>query len=307
MGRRRPPLPRPARRHRRQRPRPRPPGARLGRRRPGRPAWCTSRTSTPRPPGRPRRADPRPRRAHRRARPSSSPTPAPRPSRRRSSSPGGPAGPSIVAAEGAFHGRSTGALALTHKPAYREPFEPLMPGVTHVPYDDVDALRAAVSERDLRRRPRADPGRGRRRRARPRHTCAPPATSRPTPGALLVVDEIQTGVGRTGTWFAFQQAGILPGRHDPGQGPGRRGADRRPRHLRPRGVAAARPGPARVDLRRQPARRRGRPRRPRHDRVRRPARARRGDGGAPRRAGRRPRPPGASPGCGARACCGRSC
>ena len=53
--------------------------------------------------------------------------------------------PGIVAAEGAFHGRTTGALALTHKPAYREPFEPLMPGVSHVPYGDIDALRAAVT------------------------------------------------------------------------------------------------------------------------------------------------------------------
>ncbi|MGL4174753.1 MAG: aspartate aminotransferase family protein, partial [Dermatophilaceae bacterium] len=52
--------------------------------------------------------------------------------------------PGIVAAEGAFHGRTTGALALTHKSAYREPFEPLLPGVTHVPFGDDAALRAAV-------------------------------------------------------------------------------------------------------------------------------------------------------------------
>ena len=51
----------------------------------------------------------------------------------------------IVAAEGGFHGRTTGALALTHKPAYREPFEPLLPDVTHVPYGDEAALRAAVT------------------------------------------------------------------------------------------------------------------------------------------------------------------
>ena len=53
----------------------------------------------------------------------------------------------VVAAEGAFHGRTTGALALTHKPSYREPFEPLLPGVHHVPWGDVEALRAAVTER----------------------------------------------------------------------------------------------------------------------------------------------------------------
>ena len=81
----------------------------------------------------------------------------------------------IVAAEGAFHGRTTGALALTHKPAYREPFEPLIPGVSHVPYGDEAALRAAVTVRDRRRRPRARPGRG--GRAQPRHGI-PPARAR---------------------------------------------------------------------------------------------------------------------------------
>ena len=68
----------------------------------------------------------------------------------------------IVAAEGAFHGRTIGALALTHKPAYREPFEPLIPGVTHVPWGDVDALRGRRHRRDLGPGARADPGRGRR-------------------------------------------------------------------------------------------------------------------------------------------------
>jgi len=53
----------------------------------------------------------------------------------------------IIAAQNAFHGRTTGALALTWKEAYRAPFEPLMPGVTHVPYNDEDALRAGL-ERD---------------------------------------------------------------------------------------------------------------------------------------------------------------
>ncbi len=115
----------------------------------------------------------------------------------------------IVAAEGAFHGRTTGALALTHKPAYRQPFEPLLPGVTHVPWGDVDALAGAVDE----------------------HTGAvvleplqgEAGVVPPTPGflrsareltleagALLVLDEVQTGIGRTGAWFAFQDAGVVP-------------------------------------------------------------------------------------------------
>jgi acetylornithine/N-succinyldiaminopimelate aminotransferase len=115
----------------------------------------------------------------------------------------------IVAAEGAFHGRSTGALALTHKPSYREPFEPLLPGVVHVPYGDEAALRAAVTDEvaALVLEPiqgeagviEADPAY--LRLARELTTAA---------GALLVLDEVQTGIGRTGSWFAFQQAGIVP-------------------------------------------------------------------------------------------------
>jgi acetylornithine aminotransferase len=115
----------------------------------------------------------------------------------------------IVAAEGAFHGRTTGALALTHKAAYREPFEPLIPGVTHVPYGDEPALRAAVTEDTAAvfleplqgEAGVVSPGQGYLRLARELTEEA---------GALLIVDEIQTGIGRTGTWFAFQQAGIVP-------------------------------------------------------------------------------------------------
>src|SRR6478672_3264655 len=115
----------------------------------------------------------------------------------------------IVAAEGAFHGRTTGALALTHKLAYREPFEPLIAGVSHVPYGDEAALRAAVGagtaavvlEPVQGEAGVLSPGPAYLRLARELTTAH---------GALLVVDEIQTGVGRTGTWFAFQQAGIVP-------------------------------------------------------------------------------------------------
>ena len=71
----------------------------------------------------------------------------------------------VVATEGAFHGRTMGALSLTSKEAYREPFEPLPGGVTFVPYGDADALAAAVTDRDRRRGPRAAAGRGRRGRA----------------------------------------------------------------------------------------------------------------------------------------------
>jgi acetylornithine/N-succinyldiaminopimelate aminotransferase len=115
----------------------------------------------------------------------------------------------IVAAEQAFHGRTTGALALTHKAAYREPFEPLLPGVVHVPYDDVDALRTSVDETTSA--VVLEPVQGEAgviepsvdflRQAREITTAA---------GALLIIDEIQTGIGRTGRWFGFQHAGIVP-------------------------------------------------------------------------------------------------
>lgn len=115
----------------------------------------------------------------------------------------------IVAAEGAFHGRSTGALALTHKVAYREPFEPLLPGVVHVPWGDVEALGAAVGpatsavvlEPIQGEGGVVPPTPGFLRTARDLTTEA---------GALLILDEIQTGVGRTGSWFAWQEAGVVP-------------------------------------------------------------------------------------------------
>lgn len=115
----------------------------------------------------------------------------------------------IVAAEGAFHGRTTGALALTHKAAYREPFAPLIPDVTHVPYNDADALRAAVTEETAA--VFLEPVQGEAgaivadaaylRAAREITSAA---------GALLVIDEVQTGVGRTGDWFGHQESGIVP-------------------------------------------------------------------------------------------------
>ncbi len=115
----------------------------------------------------------------------------------------------IVAAEGGFHGRSTGALALTHKPAYREPFEPLLPGVVHVPYDDITALRAAVTEQTSA--VVLEPIQGEAGVIVPDPAYLVAAREITTAaGALLVLDEVQTGVARTGTWFAFQDAGIVP-------------------------------------------------------------------------------------------------
>ena len=115
----------------------------------------------------------------------------------------------IVALEGAFHGRTTGAVALTHKAAYRDPFEPLIPDVHHVPPDDVGALRAALDERTAMLI--LEPVQG-EAGVRPLSTDYLRAARELTTevGALLVVDEIQTGIARTGSWFAHQQHGIVP-------------------------------------------------------------------------------------------------
>ena len=115
----------------------------------------------------------------------------------------------LVAAEAAFHGRTTGALALTHKHAYREPFEPLLPSVTHVPLNDEAALRAAVSVQTAAVFLEPLQGEAGVIAAEPAYLqLARELTA--ASGTLLIIDEVQSGVGRTGTWFAFQQAGVLP-------------------------------------------------------------------------------------------------
>ena len=117
--------------------------------------------------------------------------------------------PGLVAAEAAFHGRTTGALALTHKLAYREPFAPLIPWVTHVPLNDEAALRAAVDTHTAAVFLEPIQGEAGVVAADPAYLQLARELTRAT-GALLVIDEVQTGVGRTGTWFAFQQAGVVP-------------------------------------------------------------------------------------------------
>jgi acetylornithine aminotransferase len=117
--------------------------------------------------------------------------------------------PVMVAAEGGFHGRTMGALALTGKESIREPFGPFGVEVRFVPYGDADALAAAVGP---------DCG------AVFLEPCQGEAGVVPAPegylraaraacdaaGALLVVDEIQSGIGRTGAWFAHQVDGVRP-------------------------------------------------------------------------------------------------
>lgn len=115
----------------------------------------------------------------------------------------------IVALEGAFHGRTMGALALTAKEAYRAPFAPLPGGVVHIPFGDIDALRAAVDETTAA--VFLEPIQG-EAGVRPLPAgylqAAREATS--AAGALLILDEVQTGIGRTGKWLASEDAGIVP-------------------------------------------------------------------------------------------------
>ncbi|MEW2524037.1 acetylornithine transaminase [Streptomyces sp. NPDC047071] len=118
--------------------------------------------------------------------------------------------PHMVATDGGFHGRTMGALALTGQPGKQQPFLPLSGDVTHVPYGDADALRAAVTEDTAF--VIIEPIQGEN------GVVVPPAgylraareITRAT-GTLLVLDEVQTGVGRTGHWFAhFADEDVLP-------------------------------------------------------------------------------------------------
>jgi acetylornithine/N-succinyldiaminopimelate aminotransferase len=109
----------------------------------------------------------------------------------------------LVAAEGSFHGRTMGALALTSKSAYREPFEPLPGDVTFVPYDDVTALEAAVDETVAA--VVLEPIQGEAGVVVPSSDYLVAAQRiAHGAGALLWLDEVQTGIGRTGAWFAHE-------------------------------------------------------------------------------------------------------
>jgi acetylornithine aminotransferase len=115
----------------------------------------------------------------------------------------------MVSTEGSFHGRTMGALALTGKPAIREPFEPLPGDVTFVPYGDVAALEAAIDDRTAAFI--VEPVQGEKG-----VVPAPPGYLKAAReitaehGALLILDEVQTGIGRTGKWFGHSGTGVVP-------------------------------------------------------------------------------------------------
>lgn len=115
----------------------------------------------------------------------------------------------FVACRRAFHGRTFGALSATANPKYREPFEPLVPGFTHVPFGQLGAMDQAVTDDTAGVLLEVVQGEGGVHPATAdylegvRRLC----TDR---GALLIVDEIQTGLGRTGRWFACEHTGVGP-------------------------------------------------------------------------------------------------
>lgn len=115
----------------------------------------------------------------------------------------------IVATQGAFHGRTMGALSLTGQPSKRDPFKPLLPGIVHVPYGDLEAMRKRVTQRTAM--VIIEPILGEAGVVMPPagYLSGIRALCNAT-GALMVVDAVQTGMGRTGQWFGYEHEGIVP-------------------------------------------------------------------------------------------------
>ena len=117
--------------------------------------------------------------------------------------------PKIVTTEGAFHGKTLGALSVSGRDVYRKPFEPLLPGVVRVPFGDDAALRGTVDRETAAVILEPVQGEGGVRVAPPDYLpAAREACDRN--GALLILDEVQTGFGRTGKMFACEHWGVAP-------------------------------------------------------------------------------------------------
>lgn len=115
----------------------------------------------------------------------------------------------IIAADGGFHGRTAGALSITGQESKRAPFEPLLPGVSFVPYGDNQAMKKAISRRTAMVFLEAIQGEN--------GVVVPPVGYLcnirelcDRHGVLLAIDAVQTGMGRTGQWFGFEEEGIRP-------------------------------------------------------------------------------------------------
>jgi acetylornithine/LysW-gamma-L-lysine aminotransferase len=117
--------------------------------------------------------------------------------------------PGIVAAMRAFHGRTMGSLSATYNKKYREGFEPLVPGYTHVPYNNIEALEKIVNDQTAAVLLEPVQGEGGVYIADPAYIQAARRIC-DQHGALLIVDEVQSGFGRTGKWFAVQHSAVTP-------------------------------------------------------------------------------------------------
>lgn len=115
----------------------------------------------------------------------------------------------IVATQDAFHGRTMGALSLTGQPSKRDPFKPLLPGISHVPFGDLEAMRRKINRKTAM--VIVEPILGEAGVVVPpvgylkgiRELCD-------LTGALMVLDCVQTGMGRTGEWFGYEYEAIVP-------------------------------------------------------------------------------------------------
>lgn len=115
----------------------------------------------------------------------------------------------FIAAEHCFHGRTMGALSITHKAKYREPFEPLVPGAKFVPYGDAEAIRRSLGNDVAAVVLEPVQGEG-GVQIPPEGYLEEVREACDKAGALLVFDEVQTGMGRTGRWFAKEHSGVEP-------------------------------------------------------------------------------------------------
>jgi acetylornithine aminotransferase len=115
----------------------------------------------------------------------------------------------IVAAQGAFHGRTMGALSLTGQPSKRDPFKPLLPGIVHVPYGDLEAMRKKINRRTAMVIIEPILGEAGVVMPPPGYLSGIRALCDAT-GTLMVVDAVQTGMGRTGQWFGYEHEGVVP-------------------------------------------------------------------------------------------------
>ena len=115
----------------------------------------------------------------------------------------------VIAAMRGFHGRTMGSLSATFNKKYKEPFEPLVPGFSHVPYNNINALDAAVTDQVAAVILEAVQGEGGVYPADPEYLQAACRICSER-GTLLILDEVQSGLGRTGKLFAFQHSGITP-------------------------------------------------------------------------------------------------